>query len=1073
MASGIINVSGLDLNYQTELVVFPSAVMGVGVEAYLSSINATFGFGSSPHRFDLQYVPADFSTETLPSIGTDVEFSVGELFIKGEIKHADYSKSDKGNLISISIEDHRSDLKNYYIDTQGIHGRNDTPEANVIDLCYWYLVTTVTQVSGSARQTAVKELESIRNNGASYRQIYNAVDYFENTLGTTTGLLSKLPEPEVIEEQLPGNLDAYRWRFIATDFLEAINRILRDVSYDFYWNMKQENVAVVNRRFGVSLTKSEIPFPGDTSETISFKYGSDEADKPNKVRLFGGGMEGILGSGTLIPESGAFNLAYDLGIVVDKPIFDAGWEDVTIKYFGPDGELDEYTPDSIELRKALTNIEIWAAHKGLGNRITQSGWHPVSGFIDLDQTNAPGVNVVQITNRYQDQPWVVSWYNRVRTFADQHYGKTYILSSNSSLYQYIDDFDVVNQAWCNLENQTSGVFEDGYKIDSTFNMLSPFYDSTTNKIAPYAVFQSGTQWGNLGEASPAPIEQWNENSSNQFVPIKISMWKSARSRFSDPLIDWDGDEKGISVTLPNRVVREIEVDNALVAQYATTSGLQAAYSGNLTSDLQSPINILEPYEKLSASGNISASGDPEGPVGIAIPIKAKRRYGYTYPFVWTSGVGERLKTIIDERYSPWNYEPRGDKDSIERLSDDVTAFLSSQKIDTQSVTHAEVQKVGLPGISFDEFAKQTKDSQGYGTISHGITSININRGGSDYWRTRYSVKPHFPQLIKAKPILDEIEEDFSFIIHKLEQDISVLKDNSLSLPDFITPEDDGKVRLGPTERAKKAVPVTITQVFDRSSGDPYYLSVDSRGIGYPRPLAVGGGVPSTREARATDGLLDVGMTATYHYEEQEDGSSIQYYTGGIDISEAKVVTITSDVKTVSVSGTDFFVVDVATIPDASGASLALTNLSLLDQNNTELVNGSKISIVSPRGKTNLRQSDFTPDGNGNSNLFIDNTGGGTSVFAGLVSTAPADTGLGGAVSLYTSAVGQTTYSDGGAVDGTIFNVRFVSMDPRAIAVGDPIIAFRYKEDTGADTPTFRLICMTMGATFSSLPFSTS
>ena len=277
------------------------------------------------------------------------------------------------------------------------------------------------------------------------------------------------------------------------------------------------------------------------------------------------------------------------------------------------------------------------------------------------------------------------------------------------------------------------------------------------------------------------------------------------------------------------------------------------------------------------------------------------------------------------------------------------------------MTHAECQKVGLPGISFDDFAKQTKDSQGYGTINHGITSINVNRGGQDYWRTRYNVKPHFPQLIKAKPVLDDIEEDFRFILHRLEQDIAILRDNSLDLPDFVNPEDDGKVRVGPRDRAKKAIPVTITTVFDWSTGDPYYLGTDDRGIGYPRPLAVGGGTPATREARAIDGLLDVGMRATYHYEEQEDGSSVQYFTGGVDISEAKVVTVTSDVSSVNIGGTDYFVVDIETIPTSSGNALAITNVPLLDPNNTEITNGSKVSVVAPRRKTNLRQTDFTPE----------------------------------------------------------------------------------------------------------------
>ena len=1071
MSNHQINISGLDINYQTELVVFPSAIMGVGMEAYLSKINSTFGFGTTPHRFDLEYVPADFNAESLPTIGTQVEFYIDNFLVKGEVKHADYSKSDRGNLINISIEDNRTDLKNYYIDTQGVHGRNDTPEDNLIDVPYWYLKNFVATASGSARQTKVKELESIRKNGASYRQIYDAVNYFENTLGTTTGLLSKLPDPSIIEDQLPGTVDAYRWRFIASNFLDSISKILKDISYDFYWGMAEDKIYVINRKFGISISKTDIPFPNCTAETLNFKYGSDEADKPNKVRLFGGNMEGLLGSGSLIPESGAFNLSYDLGINVGQPTFEAGWEDVTIKYYGPDGELRSYTPTSTELRKALSNIEIWAEHMGLSNRIVTSGWVPNSGFYELEQNPAPGTNVAQIINRYQEQPWVISWYNRVRTFADQHYGKTYILSQSSDLYQYIDDFDVVSQAWCNLENQTSGVFEDGYKIDPTYNMLSPFYDSTTNKMRAFAVFQSGTKWGNLGEASPAPMEQWNENSENQFVPIKISMWKSAKNRFSDSLIDWQKTEKGISLTLPNRVVRLIENDIALIDSYEAASGLNQAFNGSLTSDVQNATSILDPYLKLSPSGNVTPSGQFEPAVFIAIPIKAKRRYGYQYPSVWTSGTGERLKTIIDERYSPWSYEPRGSKNSIQRLQDDVSSFLSSQKIDTSSVTHAESLNIGLPGISFDDFANQQKTLQGYGQINHGITSINTTRGGNSYWQTRYSVKPFFPQIIKAKPVLDEIEEDFSFILHKIEQDISIIQDGLLELPSFTTPEDDGKFTLAPKERAKKSVPVTIIQVYDRITGNPYYLSRDSRGTQYPRALSTNGGSVAARQARATDGLLEVGMNAVYHYEEQEDGSFVQYYTGGVEITDSKVVTIVSDPKEITVSNgsisSDFTVIDVKTI---GPSPITLTNVPLLDQNNNQFKLGQKATVISPMSENNIRQYDFTPDANGDSPLFVNNTGGGTSVFVGVVATEPADTGLGGAISVYTSADGQVTYSDGETVDGTKYNIRFVNVDPRSVLSGEPVMAFRFTEADGEGS--VRFICMTIGVTFSPLPYQT-
>ncbi len=67
--SKYISASGY-VSYEDKKITLPSGVFGLNVDAYLSSLNATFGFNQTSHRFDLEYVPSQFSFKDLPSIGS-------------------------------------------------------------------------------------------------------------------------------------------------------------------------------------------------------------------------------------------------------------------------------------------------------------------------------------------------------------------------------------------------------------------------------------------------------------------------------------------------------------------------------------------------------------------------------------------------------------------------------------------------------------------------------------------------------------------------------------------------------------------------------------------------------------------------------------------------------------------------------------------------------------------------------------------------------------------------------------------------------------------------------------------
>lgn len=368
-SSKYITVDASSADYQANKVVFPSGTFGLDLEAELSSINATFGFNKTPHRLETEWIPLDFSYSTLPTINSEVSLSVNDFYFRGKIKHADYNKSAKGKVLNIVIEDNRDILNNVYIDTGGLFGLNDTVASGVIDMRSWAFNAWdfSSRTYGLNKHEAEKEILLLEKHGTTYRNIYDAIGYYES-IGKLSNIQSKLPDPDVIEAQLTDTPLGYRWSFSNVSLLDAMTTILNDVLYDFYWNMSKDKINVVNRKFAVDISENAIPISTDTSAIISSRYGKDKAENPTRVKLYGAQMEGMLGN---IGAAGVFGSPdnHDLGFVPVNT-YTPAWPFMKVQYWWGGAFLKEYVPDDEELKMSLVGLEQWAAYKGLYNRWT-------------------------------------------------------------------------------------------------------------------------------------------------------------------------------------------------------------------------------------------------------------------------------------------------------------------------------------------------------------------------------------------------------------------------------------------------------------------------------------------------------------------------------------------------------------------------------------------------------------------------------------------------------------------------------------------------------------------------------
>ena len=1082
-----IESSGLP-SHEKQKVSFPSGVFNVPVAAHLTSFNATFGFNGTPHAFDLEYVPESFQADALPPIGSGVAFvAAGDFFIKGRIKHADYSKSVRGNVLTIRIEDLRSDLDEVFIDTFGVFGSNDAPTPGVVDVRYWYVQTRLKEggvIRSAGRSKAFRDLRQLEQQGASYRQVYEAVQFFEEQVGTIEGVLASLPSPDVVESQLSEDPDAYRWKFKAQPLLQAVGRILNDVSYDFYWIMSEDRIGVINRKFGVNIDKDNIPFPGDPAETLSVRFGKDEGERPTTVHLLGAEMEGLVGCGDFKTESGAYGFAfpsggpaleYDLGIEVCGEVsgvrtltFVPGWRNAVIKFFGPDGSLREFSPTDRQLSAAIKGVEYFCQSVELDNRIEDITIDPDTGTTgSAEARTAPSGRLGLLPNRGQEgRSWILDFYNRVRSFAQNHYSRTYVLSKDDPLYGFVDEVEVVEEAWCNIENQSNdGLYGDDYKISDNFKFLSPFWNPQTNKMRAFATLV-GAKWGQDGNGVPAQFDQWNEDESTQLVPIEARKWNRAEDKFREeflaPLKD---DEKGIMIRLPNLCWSDVITPDFQLASVFTIESMRDRFNGETTFDFEDPAVLFVPFEEIDSA---------------AVPLRVKRRYGLKFPGVWASGQGVKREFEIREDLAPWNFEPRGSKQSWEQMDDEARSAMSARVTDRPSVTFAEALKIGLPAISFDSFADQSHRPSGYGFVSHGVTNLNVSKGLENWWQTKYSLRSHFPQLVKAKPALDAPIEDFNFVLHRLEQEIrNQVPPDLFQPPPFFDPKTrDGREVFQSEILDKMEIPVTINAVFERGA-DEFYRGVDDKGTAWPRALDSGLSLDpqsemfKNRKAFAIDGFLQIGMRAVYHYEEQPDGTFVHYFTGGVSLGQSRVVQLqarNSDVvRRVTVGGTQVFVADIATLqtqvtsPDNQVSTVTpfkLFDVPFLAQDAVDegLPAGTQLVMTShgnKDGKAVAPDSNVGPASQNFNDMFLVNTGGlASSIDFAEVVTAPSPTsGEGGAITIV-SDLGGTTIADGQVIGGKTQLVRFVGADNNQVRVGDQCIVKKFNESGSSNTRVF-------------------
>lgn len=332
-----------------------------------------------------------------------------------------------------------------------------------------------------------------------------------------------------------------------------------------------------------------------------------------------------------------------------------------------------------------------------------------------------------------DYKWHIDWFNSVRTFAQNHYGRTYLWQST-----VLDDVEVIDSAWCNLENNISGK-----------SYLGPFWDPIQNKLKAYAEFSAGNiEWGATGEGVPTDPKYFTQTNDTVYVPVDATLYRKKDSDVGDTIFNGSV-EQAIVITLPN---------NALTPNTAQNPNLT-----NLGSDYDDHRNTYflgsvvthdhkDPYWAPLAKTSVEAN----------VPIRVRRRYGYEWPSVWASGTGDELEVIVDESLGPWNYEPFGTTDSWERMNNEAKTILEARTRSRDSVTFAEVTRVGLPAISFDNFANQELSSNGYGIVSHGVTNINITKNVQNWWQTKYSIKSHTPRILRKRPAEEPTIEAFKY-----------------------------------------------------------------------------------------------------------------------------------------------------------------------------------------------------------------------------------------------------------------------------------------------------------------------
>ena len=904
--------------YEADFVAYkaPSGQWGTNLDAYLLSVGASFGFNLTPHKFSLQYVPSKFNGASgeLPEIGKYTSFEVRQgscsqgFLIAGNVVHSDYQNSSAGTAVRIEIEDRRLEVLDLKIATEDL---GDNVPSNVVSVGEMYRETVgFSNTNSAASDARVKEYRNISELGATYQQIYEAIDW-ANRNGAITFDVTKLPHPNVLAANTLGNREPIRWKFSAIPLAQVISTVLSDTSYDWYWGMKDDSVKVVNRKVTFDVNEDDLSIQQLSPDSVNFRFGTDKVPSPSKVTVLGAHQEGFVNSDLLSPIDGMDSPAGSI-------VFTPAWTGIKISFIDAYGAYRSYFPTEMELQMALKSIEHWTYYKQNQSTVWSDGTdegveattHPTfQSRLDPNGTvaefwNNPSQDLRLVVNRVDaNHNWVLEWYSRVQNHASSHYGRSYALES-FSFDNDEGEYKVLDAAWCNLENQkSSNRFNENYEIDSEYAPIAPFVTQDF-KVRAHCVLPSTTVYGIDGYQPPASFADWNEDVEgdlSHYIPINL---KRVGQKVINPRADTnafeDYPEGTIIAQLPILAgTRTVEEPNLATVAALFTQG--AMTNQNTVADALNPYTLVEALATLT---------------GVAIPVQARPRYGQAYPQAWTSGTGSgtRDTVIVNDTFAPWSYFPINTSTSIDVMNGRVHDFMNAKVVAVEESRFAEINKIDWPIVSFDSYANQNSVSGVYGRRDHGVTeiSVSVNNGIPN---TKYGIKSFFAEFGKEAPLGERNYGILEGIIHPIDFTEFGASHQGRAAPDVQPIGDKPTLPPAPPISVRKETyAVTITTVLNRGSAtepERYYSQTKDS-------VAKPGGVVDTSDSLdliCRDGFFNVGDHGLYIVEYKNNGQRRRYYTGGTDLtSGAGMAHVTAiNANNVDVQYRGFSLTSVSTI----------------------------------------------------------------------------------------------------------------------------------------------------------------
>jgi len=919
-----VSSSGVQSRIMFPSGLIPQGVAGSALLAYLTSCNSTFGFNTSPHSFDMTFIPTGSkeiihgASGELPAVGTELSLMVGDFLIKGFITHAEYNVSPGGTVVSVNMEDKRRILKKVKVTTDDLGSTRPSGVVSVpAELRELYNFNV-----NESRDIVTWEYRKMLERGATYAEIYQALAN-AHSKGNIAIDYRKLPAPDIIASNIGGNdAEAIRFQFGMSPLDEVVDTVMKDTAYDWYWNMNQDAVSVINRKQVFSISEDSIFEKLGNAEYKTLRFGQDAVNEPSRVRLLGARQQGFWNSDLLSPIDG-------IDLQASGTVFYPAWRNLTVQFVDYGGQLRSYRPTDFELQMSLAGVEQWtyfkiyqtasasaeppgfdmdsdagsiaAQHPEFQSRIDPT--MPLSEYLA-----SPSGNFRLINNRRDTKDnWVLKFFNRVEDLAQRHFGKSYV-ASGICYNQESGYIRVVDSAWANVENQVEGQsfsehgnvgpFIAGYKINKRLGPIAPFIQGDF-RVSAYCALPSGTLYGVDGEDVPTSFMGWTEDvppynpsgTYKHYVPVKLA---EVGQKVLDPRDDSDlynfqeYPDGTIWCQFPNMVVERMASGTVLDTLTTLIKSINSSTaSGEI--DFMSPSLLVYSYTEIS---------------GVAIPVEIMRRYGQGYPDTWVSGTLHpqmHEHVSVDESFAPWNYFPVGNRGSLQVMNIYAKNRLEGLYIDATQSRYAEISQVGYPQSSFDDFASQAVNSLGqYGIRNHGIGSMSFSYGNAGIVTT-YRINDFFPVMTRIPPLGDRDFPAFMGPIHPIDFDIF---DFDTSPARTMPAEKNVRYYTEPESYHKRVIIIEVHNILDVTVGgsaadaETYFGKTPKQRVQYPNPNNRNfDGRLMTDGAECIDGFLDEGDECQFHYE--SEGTSINssttyyYFTGGHPLS-MRVLEVTEE-----------------------------------------------------------------------------------------------------------------------------------------------------------------------------------